>query len=397
MGRDRLGFIESIRGLAALVVCLAHYFSTFLPAASQAFMPGDTQDNFPVHLPLVETMLRQTPFSIMFNGQFAVCLFFVLSGFALSIGYFQRGDRVALAAGALKRYPRLVLPIAASLLLGTLLYYFACFSARQVAAITGSAWLAVQYDPARSPGVLVLNALNGILTMSSGKLNPVLWTMKVEFAGSLLVFGFWANVGRARWRWPMAAMVAVLAIVFWRFGALNSLFTVSVLCGSFIARFCVSGRLLPLPASALITLGLFCGCLNYTGMFGGWLPPTAIFGVRLLDVLNIAGSILVVLGVAASPAWRTVLDKPWLRWLGRLSFPLYLVHFPLFSSVGTGIFLVAQPLGYASACWLAFIGWASATFVTAGIFARLADEPAQQAARHFSSMVLARLNKTAQA
>ena len=395
MGRDRLGFIESIRGLAALMVCLAHYFSAFLPWVSTAFLPGEMQGNFPGHLPLVETMFRQTPASLLFNGQFAVCLFFVLSGFALSIGYFQRGDRVVLASGALKRYPRLILPIAASLLLCTILYYFASLSAKQVADISGSDWLTVQYGSARSPAAVVWNALNGVLTMSSGKLNPVLWTMKVEFAGSMLVFGFWAIIGRPGWKWPMAALAAVFAIVFWRFGTLNSLYTLSVLAGSFIARFCVAGRPLPLPATAMVALGLFFGCLNYTGIFDGWLPSTSVFGVRLLDVLNISGSILVVLGVAASPAWRAILDKPWLRGLGRLSFPIYLVHFPLLCSVGTGIFLVTQPLGYASACFLAFIGWAVATWVTAGIFARHVDEPAQQAARDFSSLVLAWLKKTA--
>ena len=45
------------------------------------------------------------------NGTFAVCLFFVISGFSLSIGYLQSGDDRGLARMAAGRYLRLAVPI----------------------------------------------------------------------------------------------------------------------------------------------------------------------------------------------------------------------------------------------------------------------------------------------
>ena len=45
------------------------------------------------------------------NGTFAVCLFFVISGFSLSISYLQTGDDRGLARMAAGRYVRLAVPI----------------------------------------------------------------------------------------------------------------------------------------------------------------------------------------------------------------------------------------------------------------------------------------------
>ena len=45
------------------------------------------------------------------NGTFAVCLFFVISGFSLSISYLQTGDERGLARMAAGRYVRLAIPI----------------------------------------------------------------------------------------------------------------------------------------------------------------------------------------------------------------------------------------------------------------------------------------------
>ena len=45
------------------------------------------------------------------NGTYAVCLFFVISGFSLSIGYLQSGDDRGLARMAAGRYLRLAVPI----------------------------------------------------------------------------------------------------------------------------------------------------------------------------------------------------------------------------------------------------------------------------------------------
>jgi len=70
----RLGFLDGLRGWAAVVVLFHHIFVDGLPANS--FMAN-----------------RLFWAKVFFmNGTFAVCLFFVISGFSLSIGYLQTGE-----------------------------------------------------------------------------------------------------------------------------------------------------------------------------------------------------------------------------------------------------------------------------------------------------------------
>src|SRR5256885_13018544 len=52
--------------------------------------------------------LVRTPLFALVNGSAAVSIFFVLSGFVLTLRAMERRDWRSLVAGALKRWPRLV-------------------------------------------------------------------------------------------------------------------------------------------------------------------------------------------------------------------------------------------------------------------------------------------------
>ena len=91
-GAVRFRFLDGLRGWAAVVVLLHHLFIDGLPANS--FM--------------ADRALWAKVFFL--NGTLAVSVFFVISGFSLSIRYLETGDGGfgRIAAG---RYLRLALPI----------------------------------------------------------------------------------------------------------------------------------------------------------------------------------------------------------------------------------------------------------------------------------------------
>ena len=64
--------------------------------------------------------IKNTPLYILINGDLAVFFFFVLSGFVLSIGFYNnfRWDKLVMSIA--KRLPRLWLPAALSILAGLL-------------------------------------------------------------------------------------------------------------------------------------------------------------------------------------------------------------------------------------------------------------------------------------
>ena len=92
-GATRFRFLDGLRGWAAVVVLLHHLFVDGLPANS--FM--------------ADRALWAKVFFL--NGTLAVSVFFVISGFSLSIRYLETGDGRALGRIAAGRYLRLALPI----------------------------------------------------------------------------------------------------------------------------------------------------------------------------------------------------------------------------------------------------------------------------------------------
>src|SRR5262249_19664836 len=88
---QRYVFLDGLRGWGAVAVLLFHYLVQVFPTDAET-----------------ASVLRRI---IFLNGSMAVWVFFVVSGFSLSIGYVERRDARALARLAIGRYPRLAIPV----------------------------------------------------------------------------------------------------------------------------------------------------------------------------------------------------------------------------------------------------------------------------------------------
>lgn len=64
----KLGYLEAIRGLAALIVVFTHFAAVFYPSAvfGNAYQAHSHWERY----------FTTTPLSFFFSGHFAVCLFF---------------------------------------------------------------------------------------------------------------------------------------------------------------------------------------------------------------------------------------------------------------------------------------------------------------------------------
>src|SRR5204863_4576079 len=116
-----------------------------------AFYPGIAfNDPSGTHLPRrFEASLALSPLNLLFSGELAVCVFFVLSGYVLSVGFFSRPNRRAAAASFAKRYVRLELPILCGVLVGWLIIVLGLAANLWVVPLTKSRWLAMFFhsDP----------------------------------------------------------------------------------------------------------------------------------------------------------------------------------------------------------------------------------------------------------
>src|SRR5208282_6448472 len=102
----KLHYLQGLRGIAALTVAVHHYFCAFYPAT--VFGTGPRHGNW-------EELFWRSPLGIFSSGISPVCIFFILSGFVLSLPFFGEGamDAQRLIGAILKRPVRLVGLVAA--------------------------------------------------------------------------------------------------------------------------------------------------------------------------------------------------------------------------------------------------------------------------------------------
>lgn len=111
----KLIYLEGLRGIAAFIVVISHFIQVFYPAMLES-NPTLVHNSF-------ETWISDSPINFLYNGNFAVYIFFILSGYVLSIKYHQKKDLEIIFELGVKRYIRLAIPVAASV-------FFSIFAAK---------------------------------------------------------------------------------------------------------------------------------------------------------------------------------------------------------------------------------------------------------------------------
>ena len=345
--------LDSVRGLAALVVVAAHLIAGFHPTV---YFDAKA---------VVTPWLR-----VWYHGDFAVALFFVLSGFVLSLSFFRTRSVEVLRAAAARRYWRLVVPVAASIALAYGLHSAGLFANREAALAMAPyevEWLGGFYSYEPSALDAATEALWGAFVGWDRKAtyNVVLWTMGYEFFGSLLLFGFLALAGGLRRR---VLVYAAAGVVLQQMG---HLWLVQFLAGAAICDAYTSAgvaRGVARPALSLASALLLAAGLGLGGLTPAWYadatgrPPLSPPSVALAQLL---GVVLVLVGVLGSPLTQRVLSLGPLRFVGRISFPLYLVHLPVMCSLGCAVYLRcvrAEGMAHADA-----FAWAAAATVGASV------------------------------
>jgi len=195
--KDRLYFLDGLRGWGAVAVLNGHLFVLFLFKDS----------------PFAQHAFKVVPF--LFDGTQAVFLFFVVSGFALTTPYFRGGRKSHfLVEGAVKRYPRLTIPIICSSLIAYVLMSLRLIHRDSAAgSVSALGWLETLYlfepDFVHFLWFSIFDVYANFKVTHS--YNVVLWTMSIELAGSLIVFGFLGLFGR--WRFRLVAYLFAVALL----------------------------------------------------------------------------------------------------------------------------------------------------------------------------------------
>ncbi len=346
----KLHYIDGLRGIGALMVYLCHFVFAFYYGA-YSLQPEH------VHTASgLEILIGKSPLNLFYNGNFAVELFLVLSGFVLCLGYFSTGDRNRLRKGAAGRYFRLMPPVLlVNLLVWGLMRLGAYQNSLAAEASLSMDWFYGFNHFPPDLGEALVESLAGCFLWGSNAYNGVLWTMPYLFLGAWVVYLAAALVGENPLRYVAYVVMMATALV-------TNIYFTGVFFGFFVCDLvCTRTKWLSWYRKRQWLSWLFFLSGVYLASYpsigtdmGGTIY--AVLGVPRVVPYHLAGAGLILLGAVGNSFWQRVLGFKPLRFLGKISYSLYLIHFPVIATFSSWFFLKLQgKLGYHWTVGLDFI------------------------------------------
>jgi peptidoglycan/LPS O-acetylase OafA/YrhL len=301
--KARLEYLDSMRGIAAVLVVFHHLYQTH---------------------PFFGTLVRVTPARLLLNGRSSVIFFFVLSGFALAYGLWQRDQPTDYIVFVKRRFARIYLPYFIVGIVAIILMIAIKPKLLSDTAITFNEMWATPITFSIAAGHLALFG-----SASTNSVNTVSWSLVYEIRISLLIPFLCLLASRSVWLFAIASL---------------TIFSFNELMMYHFGMTLVPDSASGLTANILVTVH-FAGCFvvgillaRAAHLQSDWLfeMPKAqkwalvILAVPLLfifrDEFDTAGSAALIVLALNTEVVQRFLSRPTLLWLGKISFSLYLTH-----------------------------------------------------------------------
>ncbi|MDB5350758.1 MAG: putative acyltransferase [Planctomycetota bacterium] len=317
---DRLSELDGLRGLAAVVVVAQHLVHARY----------NTESVGPPWLNSYATSWL----GIFSDGRAAVIVFFVLSGFVLSLPW-MNGRPPAYRPYLVKRVCRIWIPFVIALTVATLLKiglyhgpprHLSCYMT------------SIFTDPASFRSFATQALL--VVVMSEQQYNPVSWSLVYEMQISLIFPILMMGIAR-RSAWTIAGVGLALASLGtiglaklmsrpdcqWTGGYL---WTVTYLCPFLIGAAMAKGRAWIARCPWWLSLAIGAACIDYRIDL-----PSSPRGVPLHLILEVTGAAALIASALADGPFRRLLRSRPVDQIGRWSYSLYLYHVLLMLAVMT--------------------------------------------------------------
>jgi peptidoglycan/LPS O-acetylase OafA/YrhL len=332
---NKINYLEGVRGIAAFIVVLHHFGLAFYPAHyllknAEAHIGDGT----------IEKIMATTPLNFFVNGHMAVSIFFVLSGIVLSNRYFQTKNVEVLRGLAIKRYPRLMLPVLFATIVAYLAKLLGLMYCSKAALITTSDWLSELGNYDLNFWTMLKTTLFKVFFIGNNEYITVLWTMMIELRGSFMVFIFLFLFGKYRFRGVIYAL-SIGGLLF-----LNKSFSMAFILGILLADLMNSKPNIlnkfknPILNAVLLLIGLYL--TSYPAAHNAHLDNIMYryLPYHRLDFYHVLGATLLVFSIGYSEFLQKILSNKVPLFLGKISFSLYLIHPIIIASFSS--FLISE-------------------------------------------------------
>ena len=306
-------------------------------------------------------------------------IFFVLSGYVLASPYYNDNTNPTVLHRRLwGRYFRFAIPVAASILISFVIYqchgYFN-IPAAEISGSTGStSWLHTCFKPGLSCITLFKDILWRSLILGEGHFNPVCWSLKAEFIGSIYLLLF----DIAKPRGYNVLLLLLVMLLMYTLDKKTPIFLYAILSGSLL-------NIIPIPKKSylyLLLLGLFFGAFQYENAIYNFLPSVQSWDQRYF--YNTLGALLLTAPIVHGYA-SGFFQSRLLQFLETISFPLYLLHFLVLCSFSCWLYLLLPDNSLM--LFLNFLFYLLIAISISILFEKYVDQPAIRVSHRFSSFL----------
>lgn len=378
-----LEWLNGLRGIAAFQVILLHFFAYFYPAFAGTGTNGRYAE--------AGISFYQSPFFFLLDGYTAVHLFFIMSGFVLAMAF--ENDRRSFSGKIVKRSIRLALPAAMATLLSYGLFAMAPTLSQLTYQITQSDWqnsiFHLQLNSIRiTKEILVSNIFLGYQGTSILKTTPIAgllqplatsgnaptWTLHIEFWGSMLLLALSAAKNSP----PKKYYIFIILIFVLTIG---TSFYILFMAGFLSSRFRNQLSEKKYFGTTLIAIGIlfpyFIPKEFLEFLFEISSKTPFLHSENPTELVRTLSASIIFWGILQSGQAKRALEFKSFRWLGKISFSLYLVHFPLLFTLGAFVMLSSIPfMGYVPSSIVTFFTFVIVSLLVASAFERWIDRPA---------------------
>ena len=335
----RLEVLDSVRGIAAMVVVIHHCFLT-QPAFSNYFF--STWRTAPANF--TQWLLFRTPARLVWDGYEAVTLFYVLSGLVLALPW-VRGRPPTYSTYAIKRISRIYLPYLVAIAISAALSGLHLFRA-PVAGL--SDWVNTMNW---SNGVTALSLFDHVAMVGhhnnlDGVIHSLIWEMRVSLIFPFLIAPIirWQVRGAIGVTTLITVLIAAIQWIYlgtsaglnmlWSTPELGAVgkFMLEVQWAAYYAYFFILGTMLALYLPQIHrAMAAIAGWQSLAVLIVGLLVFQGHWS-RTYSVQQIMvgiGSALIIMAALGAGAFPRFLRHRVFIWIGQISYSLYLVHVPL--------------------------------------------------------------------
>jgi peptidoglycan/LPS O-acetylase OafA/YrhL len=335
MTKSRQEHLDSLRGIAALIVVIVHYFAAFYPHTVFGL-----QGEYQQHLSL-EDLFFFPPFGLFISGHFAVCLFFILSGYVLSYSYLGNNNKkFKILASIVKRPIRLGGLVWVSIVIGFILWHFNLFQNDPVSELSSSKPWFSNFWNGNAEFINFLVSLISASFSEGSTYNPPLWTIKLELYGSIMVYCFLLAFGGFKYR----LLLSISLILLFK-DSLYQGFWIGLTIADIYKNYNFKIST-PLKNSCQIILSiLFIYLSSYPNYVNEqflertpyyFLPNDAGFG----GGYPMLSALLIFILAISNKRLKEYLNHPALKFLGSISYATYVFHLLIIGSLSSWLFLL---------------------------------------------------------